>query len=110
MQGQVFNTDYPYLQRVNLFCRIYKLPTDSLNYYFSYTLLNEASNNGSISSIDIDISRKNNSISYDTVGLKFRSKYLEGEFRRNYRFRRDKIIPASFPILPSMRWTAEIGG
>ncbi len=78
-------------------------------YYYNYTLINDSSNRGNISTFEIDISRNSNSIVYDTLDLKFRSKYIEKEFRRWYSLTANELIPVGFPTLPSMDWTAILG-
>ncbi len=107
IKAQDRSTDYPFLYKVTLRCRINYYANNQM-YLFSYTLISDTSNRGDISTIDIDLWRGPNSVVYDTIGLKFDSHYEEWAFRRYYPLVYQNIVPVGFPLLPNMNWTGII--
>jgi hypothetical protein len=95
---------YPYLYKVQVALAV---SFDSSNnmFFFSYKLFNDQNNNGNIDKFEIDISRANNTISLDTIGLRFAgSGFLERMFRQDFPPRQQRVVPVGFPSVPNKEW------
>jgi hypothetical protein len=100
--------DYPFLYEVQARTTV---SYDSINrmFFYSYKLYNDQTNKGSIQEFQIDISRGANTISLDTIGLRFAgSGFMERMFRRDFPPRQRMIIPIGFPIVPNAHWLASL--
>jgi hypothetical protein len=75
-------------------------------FFYSYKFYNDTVNNGSIQEFELNISRPTNSVSLDTVGLRFAgSGLMERWFRRDFPPRQQAVIPIGFPTVPNKKWT-----
>ncbi|HUI30787.1 MAG TPA: hypothetical protein VLX91_11260 [Candidatus Acidoferrales bacterium] len=101
------STDYPILSNVVLVNSVSYAP-ESEFYYYDYVLTNSNGNRGNIWYFEIDIRRRPGSIIYDTVGLKFASRFEQGDFQRYYPAGTKAIEAVGFPSLPSFKWVGVI--
>ena len=99
------STDYPFLYKVETECQVTHNSKEM--FFYTYTLINDKSNRGSISDFLVDISRGSNSIQYDTIGLRFDSRYEEESFREDYPPRAERLVAVGFPSLPIF-WTGTL--
>ncbi|MGA3286722.1 MAG: right-handed parallel beta-helix repeat-containing protein [Bacteroidota bacterium] len=94
------STDYPFLRKVSLKSQV-KYESSNQMYYYDYTLVNDISSKGVITSFWLDISRGKNSVSLDTTGLLFAdNEYIEWSFRENFPRKKEEIIPVGYYKLP----------
>ena len=100
------STDYPFLYKVKANCLV-SYDGNNQMYYYNYELFNDAINHGNISDFLVDISRQNNSVLYDTIGLRFDSDYEKNAFFEDYPPRSGRVIAVGFPVLP-WPWTATL--
>jgi hypothetical protein len=99
------STDYPFLFKVGLGVRV---DLDGGMFFYSYSLANDPGNKGDISSFKIVISKPLNSVTYDTVGLRFSgSDYLEKSFRRHFPKKANEVMPVGYLQLPN-KWIATL--
>ena len=96
---------YPFLYKIQINTEV---SYDSSNkmFFYTYKLFNNQNNNGNIQEFNIDISRTNNSLLLDTIGLKFASELEEGYFLERYSAFSNKIVPVGVPTVPNQYWTA----
>ena len=99
---------YPFLYRIQVNTEV---SYDSLNkmFFYAYKLFNDPNNNGNLQEFEIDISRGANTISLDTVGLRFTgSGFMERMFRQDFPSRSQSVVPVGFPTIPNIHWTATL--
>ena len=105
----LLSQEYPFLSKVQITATVsYNLPSHL--FFYSYQVSSDQSNKGTILFIDLDISRGQHTMTYDTVGLTFDSKLSESYFREHYPHLMGGIVPVGFPRLPNEGWYANIGG
>jgi hypothetical protein len=98
---------YPQLTDVKIISNIIYDSNEKV-WYYSYILMNSSANIGSISDLEIDISRNPNTLNIDTIGLRFENDgFTEASFRRSYPNLKDNIVPVGFIRTPNVCW---IGG
>ncbi len=101
--------NFPWIYKVDSKCFVdYNQITKM--FYYNYEFFNRPENKGNIWIINIDISKSTHSVSNDTIGLVFESKYTEQTFRRNYPKLVNSVIAVGFPKVPEpvLNWTADI--
>jgi hypothetical protein len=99
---------YPFLYHVTSRCNVTYSKINEL-YNYNYIVINDTTNKGTITEIDLDISRGPISVNYDTLGLTFYSKLSELYFRRYYPRLVNRIVPVGFPTFPKKGWFAIVG-
>ncbi|MEX1277268.1 MAG: hypothetical protein WEB62_10335 [Bacteroidota bacterium] len=107
MATDLFAQDYPSLRDIGVVPAV-SFDQSNKMFFYSYTLTNESSNKGDLWIFDIDISILQNSLLYDTTGLRFNSSFIEGHFRRRYPALDGKVVPVGVPRLPRF-WSALYG-
>lgn len=106
LESQILiNSQYPYLYKIKSHCSIIKTGD---YYYYTFNFKNENNNKGSIQRIKLDISKQQNGISFDTIGLQFKSEFEKSSFKRRYNSWNGKIIPVSMILYPSDYWLGGI--
>ncbi len=99
---------YPFLYKIQVATKVSNDLTAHM-FYYSYKLINDQSNKGNIDEFDVDISRGTNTVSLDTIGLRFAgSGLMERWFRRDFPPRRQNIVPVGFPSVPNIHWLATL--
>ena len=99
--------NYPFLARMGMSCEVrYEKLRDV--FYYSYSIFNDPINKGNLSFFEIDISRNASSVSYDTIGLVFRTPFLEKMFRRDFPSVSNIVVPVGFAQLPNRHWMASL--
>jgi hypothetical protein len=99
------NLQYPTLWKVRIQTLI-AYDKNQQMFHYSYMLVNDVANTGSIAGFEIDISREPTTVEVDTVGLRFENDgFTEGSFRRNFPFSKGKIVPVGFLGTPGGTWT-----
>ncbi|HUI30830.1 MAG TPA: hypothetical protein VLX91_11475 [Candidatus Acidoferrales bacterium] len=103
-QGQ----ELPLLKEVQVKCAVSFQQQNGM-YYFTYDVRNDLSSVGNIIMFNIDISTSQNSIQYDTSGLRYRDDgFTEKIFQNDYPVIKGKIVPVGFPSMP-LHWFAGVG-
>ncbi len=99
---------YPNLYKVQIITTV-SYDSSAYMYYYSYKLNNDLNNKGNLQEFEIDISRANNTISLDTIGLRFAgSGFMERMFRQDFPPRQQSVVPVGFPTVPNIHWTATL--
>jgi hypothetical protein len=102
------NLQYPTLWKVHIYASITYDKNEQM-FCYSYMLVNDAENTGSIDGFEIDISRKPTTVDIDTVGLRFENDgFTERSFRRSFPFSKGKIVPVGFLRTPGGTWTGGV--
>ena len=102
-----YGQQFPYLKEVIVQCNVVQNLSDKM-FYYAYNVSNSTESVGNIIMFDIDISRGNNDVSFDTVGLKFRNDgFTEKIFRNDYPVVQGRIVPVGFPNSPKI-WHGNI--
>ena len=97
----------PFVYKVNVTTKV--LSSQSQGYYnYSYRILNNPQNIGSVESFEINASRDTASLDLDTTGLLFTAPGIRQNFIRRFPYLRQHIVPFSFYHLPP-RWFASMG-
>jgi hypothetical protein len=96
---------YPTLSNVQIRANVTYNSRERM-FYYSYAVMNDVQNTGSINAMEADISRRPGGIDIDTVGLRFvNDGFTEGSFRRNFPHLQGKVVPVGFLKTPGGTWT-----
>ncbi len=99
---------YPRLSSVEIHAAVMYNNNENM-YYYSYALVNDPANTGSIDGFAVDISRNPSFLDIDTVGLRFDNDgFTEASFRRNFPHLQGRIVPVGFIATPGGTWTGAL--
>jgi hypothetical protein len=99
---------YPFLYKIQV-TTVVSYDSSNKMFFYAYKLTNDPNNKGDIDEFAIDISRRENTISLDTIGLRFAgSGFIERMFRRDFPPRQQIVVPVGFPTRPNKCWDATL--